>query len=64
MEKETKKSLNEFWAALLAGAIGGSLGGYIADLLDLHWALLGLLVAVIFLACNKLFLSLFARLKK
>lgn len=63
MEKETKKSLDQFWSALFAGAIGGSLGSYIANLLELHWAWLGLLVAAIFLISNKLFLLLFEKLR-
>ncbi len=62
--KKEGKSLNEFWAALLAGAVGGSLGTYIADLLGLHWALLGLLVAVIFLTSNRLVLLLINKLTK
>ncbi len=64
MEKETKSSLNEFWSALFSGAIGGSLGTYIANLFNLHWALLGLLVAIIFLVSNKLFLILFKKFNK
>lgn len=48
------RNLNEFWAALIAGAAGGSLGTFISDLLDLNWILLGLLVAIIFLAVNRL----------
>ena len=64
METKPKKNLNEFWSALLSGAIGGSLGTYIANLLNLHWLLLGLLVAIIFLISNKLILLLFEKLKK
>ena len=64
MKKETKNNLNEFWSALFSGAIGGSLGTYIANILNLHWALLGLLVAIIFLISNKLFLLLFERFQK
>lgn len=64
MKKETKKNLSEFWSALFAGAIGGSLGTYIAELFNLHWALLGLLVAVIFLASYRLFLLLFEKVKR
>ncbi len=64
MKNETKTSLSEFWSALFSGAIGGSLGTYIANLLNLHWILLGLLVAAIFLISNKLFLILFKKFNK
>lgn len=64
MEKEAKNSLNEFWSALLSAAIGGSLGTYIANLLNLHWILLGLLVVIIFLVSYKLFLILFNKFNK
>ena len=64
MKKATKNSLNEFWSALLAGAIGGSLGTYIAKALNLNWILLGILVAIIFLVSNKLFLLLFNKINK
>ncbi|RJS49285.1 MAG: hypothetical protein CIT03_03340 [Methanobacterium sp.] len=61
MKKEAK-SLNEFWSALISAAIGGYLGTYIANLLNLHWILLGLLVAIIFLISYKLFLILFKKI--
>jgi len=64
MKKEAKKSLKEFWSALLAAAIGGSLGTYIANLLNLHWIFLGLLVVIIFLVSYKLFLILFKKFNK
>jgi len=64
MKKENKKSLDKFWATLFAAAIGAYLGVYITDLFELHWALLGVLVLVIFLICHKLFLFLFSKLKK
>ncbi|GEM_PF-3262406 len=64
MMKKAKKNLNAFWSALFAGAIGGSLGTYIANLFNLHWVLLGLLVTIIFLISNKLFLTLFNKFKK
>ncbi len=64
MKNKTKTSLNEFWSALLSGAIAGSLGTYIINLLNLHWILLGVLVAIIFLISNRLFLLLFKKLDK
>lgn len=61
MKKENKKGLSEFFSALFAGALGGSLGTYIANLYDLHWVYLGVLVVIIFLVSNTLFRLLFKR---
>lgn len=43
-----QKYMNEFWAALPSAALAGSLGSYVAELYELHWVWLGLMVAVIF----------------
>ena len=62
MEKETKKGLHEFLSALGAGAIGGALGAYLADLFSLHWVFLGLSVAAMFLVSYKALLLFFGKI--
>ena len=57
-KNETKRSLNEFWAAIFAAAIGSYVGKFITYIFNLHWIFLGILVAVLFLLFNKVFLML------
>ena len=64
MKKATKNSLNEFWSALFSAVIGSFLGRYIANLFNLHWVFLALLVAIIFLISYKIFISLFKKFSK